>query len=770
MLSLCVGCFPPSERFVKYLRSFIRSGPPGYAPYCEGRLVRTFKNGSRTQPPSWLELQATKTKKPILLTIVLMDEANKTVQSDSATTSEEICQQIAENIGLTDVFGFSLYIKLYDKVLSLGSEGEHVMDAISQCEQYAKEQGATEKNAPWKIYFRKEVFTPWHNPSDDPIATNLIFNQVTKGVKFGELRCDSEKDLAMIAAQHHYVEYGNKLDRDILKKVIVNYIPNQFIQSNDGAIQKWETLITNCFETSQNIKSKMDPLRCKEDIVIYAKLKWPMMFSRFFEALRLKGQSITKDYVIIAVNWTGIYIVDQHEHILMEISFCEVTYVAYNADKEKDDVGHVTLTTIEQEEFVFQSLDASELSSLIIFFIDGLKRRSTHVIAQADSQGYSDASSFLTYKKGDLITLLQDCTGETLMNATWGHGLCNGEEGLFPTEQVYTLPTMTAPSNTILDVFKKGQLGDMNKKDKSKYNTIQRKRMHTLEKYAKEHFRENYDINNTISKQSSLIVARKVVNTDLWCHTREQLRRPLLKRIQTDEKQFKCAIAAFSGILKYMGDVPAPKARTPTEYTDEVFRGALTDVALQDEVYCQIMKQLTNNKIQLSEERGWELMWLATGIFACGQTLMKELLEFLKTRPHPISKECLKRIFRTQKSGTRLYAPYIVEVEAIQHRSMQIYHKVYFPDDTDEAFEVDSSIKAKDLCEQIASRLQLKNNDGFSLFVKIADKVFSVPLTYFFFDFIHELVEWMKQSRPVRGGKLNFQLINYYFLKYFSKL
>ena len=38
-------------------RSFIRDGPPGYAPYCEERLKRTFNNGTRNQPPSWLELQ-----------------------------------------------------------------------------------------------------------------------------------------------------------------------------------------------------------------------------------------------------------------------------------------------------------------------------------------------------------------------------------------------------------------------------------------------------------------------------------------------------------------------------------------------------------------------------------------------------------------------------------------------------------------------------------------------------------------------------------------
>lgn len=43
LLSLCVGCFPPSEKFEIYLRAFIRDGPELFAPYCEERLNRTLK-------------------------------------------------------------------------------------------------------------------------------------------------------------------------------------------------------------------------------------------------------------------------------------------------------------------------------------------------------------------------------------------------------------------------------------------------------------------------------------------------------------------------------------------------------------------------------------------------------------------------------------------------------------------------------------------------------------------------------------------------------
>uniref|UniRef100_A0AAR2KDI6 Myosin VIIAb n=1 Tax=Pygocentrus nattereri TaxID=42514 RepID=A0AAR2KDI6_PYGNA len=748
LLSLCVGCFSPSEKFVKYLRAFINVGPPGYAPYCEERLRRTFVNKTRTQPPSWLELQATKSKKPIMLPVTFMDGTTKTLLTDSATTAKELCNSLADKIGLKDRFGFSLYIALFDKVSSLGSGKDHVMDAVSQCEQYAKEQGAQERNAPWRLFFRKEIFTPWHNPSGDSVATNLIYQQIVRGVKFGEYRCDREEDLAELASQQYYVEYGVDILQDRLLSLIPSYIPDREI-SSARTMDKWAQVIIATHKKGIYTQKRFNPQRVKEEVVDFARFKWPLLFSRFYEAFKFSGPSLPKNDVIVAVNWTGVYFVDEQEQVLLELSFPEITALQGQS---------FTLATVKGDEYTFTSNNAEDIRELVVTFLDGLRKRSKFVVALVDSHNtVGQDSSFLSFSKGDLI-LLDEHTGEHVLTSGWAHGVNDRtkKRGAFPADSVYVLPTVTRPQYDIVvgllsfHLFSPKTLGSEEKV-----------KPYTLEEFSYDHFRP--PPKSTLSR---VMITKGRGKDKLWCCSREPLKQPLLKKVLNHEELSQDACLAFIDILNmlYMGDYPSKRTRTVNELTDQIFEGALKAEPLKDEIFCQIMKQLTENHVKYSEEKGWELLWLCTGLFPPSNNLLPHVQKFLQSRKHhPLAPDCMQRLQKALRNGSRKYPPHLVEVEAIQHKTTQIFHKVYFPDDTDEAFEVESSTKAKDFCLNISGRMRLKSSEGFSLFVKISDKVISVPDGDFFFDFVRHLTDWIKKARPVKDvPSLTYQV---YFMK-----
>uniref|UniRef100_A0A3Q2Y3T3 Myosin VIIA n=1 Tax=Hippocampus comes TaxID=109280 RepID=A0A3Q2Y3T3_HIPCM len=747
LLSLCVGCFAPSEKFVKYLRTFLVNGPPGYAPYCEERLRRTFVNRTRTQPPSWLELQATKSKKPIMLPVTFMDGTTKTLLADSATTASELCNALADKINLADRFGFSLYIALFDKVSSLGSSSDHVMDAVSQCEQYAKEQGAQERNAPWRLFFRKEIFTPWHDPANDYVATNLIYQQIVRGVKFGEYRCEREEDLAELASQQYYVDYGIDILHDRLLSLIPSYIPDREITSAKTT-EKWAQLIVTAHK-KQGLYSKRRPntQKVKEDVVSFARLKWPLLFSRFYEAFKF-SPSLPKNDVIVAVNWTGVYFVDEQEQVLLELSFPEIIAVSssrYYARGGKLQGQSFTLATVKGDEYTFTSNNAEDIRDLVVAFLEGLRKRSKFVVGLIDCPKPGAESTFLSFSKGDLI-ILDEHDGEHVMNSGWAHGINDKtkQRGDFPADCVYVLPTVTRPQYDIVELVTMtpdqrresvtlSQMSLANSEDKSK--------AYTLEEFSYDYFPPP---KSTLGR---VMISKTRGKERLWSCSREPLKQPLLKKVLAHEELSQEA-------CQYMGDYPSKRARSVNELTDQIFEGALKAEPLKDEIFCQIVKQLTNNHI---EEKGWELLWLCTGLFPPSNILLPHIQKFLQAKKHyPLAPDCMQRLQKAL-NGSRKYPPHLVEVEAIQHKTTQIFHKVYFPDDSDEVFEVESSTKAKDFCHNISGRLMLKSSEGFSLFVKITDKFFfffpqviSVPDGDFFFDFVRHLTDWIKKARHLK--------------------
>lgn len=249
--------------------------------------------------------------------------------------------------------------------------------------------------------------------------------------------------------------------------------------------------------------------------------KWPLLFSRFYEAYRFSGPTLPKNDVIIAVNWTGVYVVDDQEQVLLEFSFPEITSVSTtkSAGNKSSQSQNFTLSTIKGDDYTFTSSNADDIRELVVSFLEGLKRKSRYVIAlqdysnnaasgpNSDSKSVTSTSSsggstngtgnnYLSLRKGDLVILHQDSAEAYATGWCYGENDRTGKKGDFPAECVYLLPCMTKPPAEILQLFalqsseKANEIITANQlQSNNSYGTVSDDKGHTLEQYSYDHFR-----------------------------------------------------------------------------------------------------------------------------------------------------------------------------------------------------------------------------------------------------------------------------------------
>ncbi|XP_053177675.1 unconventional myosin-VIIa [Scomber japonicus] len=758
LLSLCLGIFSPSDSFIRYLQSFIRSAPGGYSSYCAERLRRTTMNGVRGEPPAWMELQAIKAKKNMIVSVAVMDGRTVNLPVDSASTSKEVCQILANKIKLKDTFGFSLYVALYEKVWALGSGREHVLDAISQCEQEVKRRGGQEQHAPWRLFFRKEVFTPWHDCKEDKTSTELIYKQIVHGLKTGEYQSKKEDDFVQLTAKHLYIQNGSDSSPEKVKAAVQECINSSLLDAKSE--DKWVQMVSTAHTEGSFVSSKQKADSVKAEIVDYARETWPMFFSRFFEVVKLSGPPLAKSKFIVAINWNGITFLDEREKRLLELSFPEV--MAVNATRSSKASGHAVSMLTLKGDFTLSGSAVEGMAELITMFLSGLTERSQYAVTLTEVDSRDDPT-LLSFKKGELIIVIKD--NELSQERGWlkGQHEKTKKTGAVSTESILVLPTLTKPSHEIMNLL---NLSPNQRKDAIKANlketgTMERLALATLKEFSMEYFRQpSMDVNRQV-------IARNAPPERLWVNSREPIRQPLLKKLVGNPKLSQKASVAFTAILKYMGDYPTKQMQSPLELTDLIFRPATEDEAFRDEVYCQIMKQMTSNNNRFSVEQGWQLLWLCCGLFPPSQPLLRHTKRFLETRRRePLASDCLQRLQSSLRMEPRKLPPHQVEVDAIQQNSTQIFHKIHFPNDTEQIFEVATSTRIKDLIQNISNKLELTSADGFSLFIKTQDKVLSLNDADYFFDSLRQISDWSKKaSRMKDGGTVNVSYLVFFMRK-----
>ncbi|XP_061696486.1 unconventional myosin-VIIa-like isoform X2 [Syngnathoides biaculeatus] len=722
LLAVCLGIFPPTDLLVEFLQDFVRRGPDGYAEYCSRRLDRIRANGERKELPCWLELQAAKAKDPIEVTATLADGKTVSLQLDSASTSAEVCRAAAEQILLRDAYGFSLYIRLFDKMWSLGSCGKHVLDAVSQCEQEMRRQGKPEKDTPVEFSIRKELFTPWHDCSEDPVSTDLIYKQLVQGVKSGEYASEKEDDYVLMATKHYYVQFGSTFSKENVQRVVEDCIAIPLIENKSMA--KWVQLISSAYLQGAYTKGTVSRESVKGELVDGGRVNWPAHFSKFYEVTMISGPTLPKSKFVMAVNWSGIFFMDGRDKKLLELPYLEVQQVSKLSEQT------VSVGTVRGQ-FVLVCGEADDVVALVDRNLSGLRARSVFALAQHDSSK-TDDSRFLVCKQGDLLLVENDPGFSSDKNLVKATNQKTNVRGAIRKDALTFLPTLSRPADDVLELLSPGH-------GKSSVTQSGPQREETVAPVSLREF--------------ALDNFRPLGKERLWVNSKELLKQPLMKDLVRNSDLNYLACNAFTAILKYMGDYPIKQIRSPIELTDQIFGPATQHRLLQDEIYCQIMRQMTNNGNRSSMERGWQLMWLCSGLFPPSQNLMKHAQRFLESRPRePLAAGCLQRLQQMRSKEPRKHPPPLLEVDAIQQNSTHIFHKIHFPNDTNDIFEVTSTTTIQDLCSNIASQLQLSSPDGYGLYLKTSNKMLSLTEQNYIFDSLREATDISKKGKKVREG------------------
>ncbi|CEF59852.1 Unconventional myosin-XV [Strongyloides ratti] len=141
-----------------------------------------------------------------------------------------------------------------------------------------------------------------------------------------------------------------------------------------------------------------------------------------------------------------------------------------------------------------------------------------------------------------------------------------------------------------------------------------------------------------------------------------------------DNELQKKSVDSFMCIMRYMGDENLKKNQTITDCVYELLTICKENPPLHDEIYCQMMKQLTNNtsKVEDSLLKGWRLFTIITSYFTPSDILKPYLLNYIKIVAfdknrscHQTAKTCLKNLEQTFKYGGRQLLLSASEVEAI---------------------------------------------------------------------------------------------------------
>ncbi|XP_028413164.1 unconventional myosin-XV-like isoform X2 [Dendronephthya gigantea] len=544
----------------------------------------------------------------------------------------------------------------------------------------------TYQNVKWKLFMRKELF----------MANEKLSSELTQHLVFRQIVSDTYKTCCCRMT---------RTDRYTMKQLLEKY---------------------GIFPDKTSTSSPI------EEIIIDAAKQLPYYFCRFF---KVSKQNESIDFQYLGVSHSGLQII-KRERITSELETIErylygdVLKVRVNSDK-------LTIKTKVKKIHIYTD-KATAVKKLIDPYLALVhEKESKYVKAKFDY--ITNESTLLSFKQGDVIKLV----AKGNLSDGWLYGELSSREGYFPAEYVTDVserrPSMSKPGTK--SSISEGSIprsptpNSVNSEHSS--TSLQDGRYSMLE-FAMKYFRFGHEmyvmqrkkdgsIRGTIKIMDSIGRAFKGNRKDEWTwknqadlvkFSKSPIQASLLKFDSSVHN--KKALESFITIMKYMGDYVMIRGETQSDLIFYLLLACREYPELKDEVYCQLIKQVTSNKSNRPDScaKGWRLFIILTAYLQCSDVLRPYLVRYLQTISNDPKREfhgaaatAEMNLMKTLKYGGRRTDPGPAEMEQlVQGRSTKRL-PIYLPGGIVKVLKVQTCSTGYDVIKDLCSEMDVSGED-----------------------------------------------------------
>ncbi|XP_005407553.2 PREDICTED: unconventional myosin-XVB-like, partial [Chinchilla lanigera] len=534
-------------------------------------------------------------------------------------------------------------------------------------------------NVPWKLFLRKEVFYPRENFSH-PYSLRLLCEQILRDT-FAESCIRISQD------ERHKM-------KDLLGDLGVGL----------------DSLTT----TEDSVKKR---------IVVAARNNWTNYFSRIFPVSGENGS----DVQLLGVSHRGLRLLSMTQgpsfHLdqlktLCSYSFSEVLGVECRGDSTLE-------LLLKSEQLVLYTARARAIKAMVEQFLSELRKDSGYVIALRSY--ITNDHSLLSFHRGELIKLLPVAT----LEPGWQFGSAGGRSGLFPADTVQpaaapdysfsseqksswqrkSQPQLAEPGPAQWDrtwespAHPQSQAHSDDSEATSLYSSMVYTSLsndshnYTMQEFAQHYFRKPLTLLDLTGGGAKAKAMASLVQ-----YSQAPIQESLIRL--SDENTSRQAVAGFEALMQFMGDQSKPRGKDELDLLYKLLK-LCQEKDLRDEMYCQVIKQITGHPKPEHCARGWSLLSLFTGFFPPSTTLMPYVTKFLQDSgpSQELAQRSQQHLQRTVKYGGRQRLPQPGEIRAFLKGQAVRLIVIHLPGGVDYRTNVQTFTVAGEVLEEMCGQM-----------------------------------------------------------------